>query len=71
MTKNEFIKKPSASAPEEDTFLRRREVQGTLIKKILAEIDLQPKPEERLKPGDEMNFLDFANEENEQPEDEV
>ncbi|MDP1620697.1 MAG: hypothetical protein Q8M08_00010 [Bacteroidales bacterium] len=66
MKKNELAKKTSANTSEEDTFLRRREVQGTLIKKILAEIDLQPKPEEKLKPGDEMNFLDFANEENEQ-----
>ena len=66
MKKIEITKKTSANSPEEDTFLRRREVQGTIIKKILAKIDLQPKPEEKLKPGDEMNFLDFANEENEQ-----
>ncbi|OFY50700.1 MAG: hypothetical protein A2W85_01470 [Bacteroidetes bacterium GWF2_41_31] len=44
-----------------DPFLRRIEVQNTVIKKILAKIDQVPDTEDDLKTEDEMNLISFGN----------
>lgn len=49
-----------------DQFLERLEVQGVLIKKMLAELDIQDgseyEIEHNLAPDDKMNFLNFDHE---------
>jgi hypothetical protein len=51
-----------------DPFLRRMEVQGIIIKKVLGKMDLPFKPEFEVNPEDKMNDLCFEQEENEEQE---
>jgi hypothetical protein len=59
---------PGKDQDNNDPFLRRMEVQGMIIKKVLGKMDLSFKPEIEVKPEDQMNDLCFEHEENEEQE---
>jgi hypothetical protein len=52
----------------DDPFIRRMEVQSSILKKVLGEMDLPFKSEIDVKQEDKMNELCFEQEENEEQE---
>lgn len=62
MKKNNKGQGAEVKQTNNDPFLRRIEIQNTVIKKILAEIDKVPGTEDDHKNEDEMIFISLENE---------
>ena len=62
-SKNSPETNPTLDPAIDERFMKRRQMQHSILKKMLGEIESLPNQEAVLHPDDKMNFLSFEHEE--------